>query len=360
MSPAPAPKKKPSFWEALPPKHKKRLFQGIAAYCLMVVAAAAWVGLHAGETVKDWENRTPRITASLHGEGGSDAALVEEISHPTTEEIAAPSETTATETAPPAGVETAPAETPPAAAAPVRRQQARIAIIMSDVGLSVPMTDRAINDLPSQMALAFSPYSQNLENWLKKAEIGQHETILLIPMEPAAYPKDDPGPKALLTRLSEDDNMKNLEWILARPGKGKVIGTMNFMGSRFLSDNKNLMPVFAELQSKKVFFVENAAPAAAQSKDAAAPTYIPYIATDVNIDISAADGDIRQQLLALEKIALDRGYAVGVAHPYPVTLNTLISWSESLSSRGIKLVPVTTILRDMAAHEDTTGQPSPL
>ena len=48
-------------------------------------------------------------------------------------------------------------------------------------------------------------------------------------------------------------------------------------------------------------------------------------------------------VLELEKIAQDNGLAVGIGFSYPVTMERISVWSDSLSDKGIDLVPVSSI-----------------
>jgi polysaccharide deacetylase 2 family uncharacterized protein YibQ len=231
-----------------------------------------------------------------------------------------------------------------------------VAIIMSGAGLASSATERALEDLPREVALAFSPYSAALEDWISDAKSAGHETFVLLPMEPSAYPKDDPGPKALLTQLSDKENIDHLSGILAR-AKG-VTGVVNFMGSRFMLDAEKLGPVLAALSQKGVLFVETPSSATTPASMLAARARLPYLSADLRIDDKATDAAVRQQLLALEKIALERGYAVGVAQPYPVTFNMLNSWVENLESRGVRLVSPSALWK-VKQQKDAQAQQEP-
>jgi polysaccharide deacetylase 2 family uncharacterized protein YibQ len=56
-------------------------------------------------------------------------------------------------------------------------------------------------------------------------------------------------------------------------------------------------------------------------------------------------GAVDQMLLELERIARDRGYAIGIGHPHPGTLDALARWLPTLHARGFELVPVSAIVR---------------
>lgn len=320
--------KKASSWASFPPDHKKRFFQGVFLYVLAVAAVAGWISVHAGESMKDWESRIPyaEIELKVHQQ---QAAVIQ------TDPVPPP---------PPVIPEEVPEE---------KIEGPTISLIISGLGLSQEASDRAIDDLPAAVALAFSPYSTGLAHWLPRAAKAGKETLLLLPMEPSAYPKEDPGPEALLSRLGDAENTAHLSAMLARaPG---VVGVMNFMGAQFLNDRSKLSPVFALLGKTDPIFIETPSATTTAAAEVAEEHDLPYIAADIAVDSNATDSAIRQQLLELEKLALSRGYALGVASPYPVTLGLIQSWAETLESRGIKLIPLTSLWKRKIPYAQETN-----
>jgi hypothetical protein len=322
-----APTSRPVF----PPEYKKRLFQGVAAWLAILAAAGFWAQMHAADTLKDIEIRTPHATASVKA-----VYLTPQI----------------TDTAPTLPVNE------DATGFTASDQGAYIALIVTGLGLSDNLTQRAIDDLPAPVTLAFSPYSDLLK-WVKEATDSKHESLLLLPMEPVGYPKDDPGPKTLLTRVSRESVAENLDLLLKN--RNGAIGVMNFMGSAFLADSRSLPPVFESLHKAGAIFVENRGesqhgPTQTLASAVAAQMSLPYIGSDLVIDSSATETDIGQQLVALEKLAQQQGYAVGTADPYPASLNIIKAWSKQLETHGITLVPISAILKAKARHDGQQQQ----
>ena len=134
---------------------------------------------------------------------------------------------------------------------------------------------------------------------------------------------------------------------------------MNFMGSSFMADPKSLLPVFQTLRQRGAMFVENPPPDGAQGLEAAMNAEIPYITADLRIDEEATELNVKAQLLALENIARKRGYALGIAQPYPLSFTVLKSWAESLSQRGITLVPLSSIIKPKAQHDKAAEEEKP-
>lgn len=316
-----------TFWQLLPPQHKKFAAAGVAGYAIIVTITAAWIWSQSADIIADWHARIP--SASVH------VKTVFSTPQLTEAEI------------------NADAFLPPDAMPGEGLKGGRISLIMTEMGLSKDPTTRALRDLPDSVTLAISPYSPNFQDWLRQSTESKNEALLLLPMEPVSYPKDDPGPKALMTNMNDQENAIRLKSLMEN-SKG-VIGVANFMGSRFMSNERKIIPVLDEIRKNKLIFVETPSASVTPVYAVAQSITLPYIAVDLEIDASATEVDIRTQLLKLESIAREKGFAVGMASPYPLTFNILKTWMAGLDSRGIELVPLTTIL-DVKAQYDKQKQ----
>ena len=65
---------------------------------------------------------------------------------------------------------------------------------------------------------------------------------------------------------------------------------------------------------------------------------------DTLIDEELVPTAIQARLTLLEQIAKQRGWAVGIAQAYPLTIEQLAEWSAKLEARGFTLVPVSMIV----------------
>ncbi|HYD17401.1 MAG TPA: divergent polysaccharide deacetylase family protein [Patescibacteria group bacterium] len=317
-------------WSSFPREHKRSLGLALAAFGAVAAATVGWVWLHSAATRADIESRTPRATAeiktvyvdNLHVEATADKGVSNAVTMP-----------------------------PPAPG------EGYVSIVITDIGMSEADTIRAIQEMPPEVALAFSPYAPALAEAIKTATDKKHEALILLPMEPANYPKDDPGPQALLMRQSDDDNARRLDAILQKADG--AIGAVNFMGSALLQDEKNVGLLLSALQKRGVLFIENPQGTKSVGTETAARLRAPYLLADLRIDATASELDIQQQLLKLENLAKQRGYAVGVAQPFPVTFNMLANWTAHLSQRGIKLVPVSALWKEKE-RQASAAEPPPM
>ena len=64
-------------------------------------------------------------------------------------------------------------------------------------------------------------------------------------------------------------------------------------------------------------------------------------------DAGRLDAQLDAQLAGLERLAISKGSAVGIAGPvFPVTIRHLAEWARGLPSRGLVLVPISSLARE--------------
>jgi polysaccharide deacetylase 2 family uncharacterized protein YibQ len=218
-----------------------------------------------------------------------------------------------------------------------------VSILVSELGLSSAVTEAAIQRLPGAVTLAFVPFTERLPSWIEQARAGGHEVLLTLPMEPVTYPRDDPGPQTLLTSLSDRENLQRLEWVMSRVTG--YVGMVSFMGSRFTTNPVTLRPVLTALKSRGLLYVDSQPGTSSVAPGLARDIGLPHGAADRFIDDVATRAAIDQQLAALEALARDRGSALGLGLPYPVTLDRLAQWAPTLAAKGLVLAPVSAVVR---------------
>lgn len=218
-----------------------------------------------------------------------------------------------------------------------------IAIIIGDGGLNLETTTAAIQQLPGAITLAFSPYGSNLKTLTKQARQAGHEILLQTPMEPLTFPLDDPGPHSLLTSLPAKVNIDRLEWVMSR--FTGYVGIINHMGSRFTSSKQHLQPILATLHRRGLMYLESDTDGHSEANDLATSIGMANLISTQVLDREASLPHIDAQLQALEATARKHGTAIGLASPYPVTIERLSQWSRNLATKGFDLAPVSALLR---------------
>ena len=219
----------------------------------------------------------------------------------------------------------------------------RIAVVMTGLGLSDSATEAAIDRLPAAVTLSFSPYARDLERWMALARSRGHEVMLDLPMEPATFPNEDPGPQALLTGLSPQENLDRLDWVLARGSA--YVGVAGAMGSRFTATREAIEPVLRELHDRGLLMVDRHASEESLVPGLAGEIGLPHAVNSRSVDERQASRiAIDARLAQVERIALTEGVAVAMAQPYPVTLDRLADWAAELTARGFAIAPVSAVI----------------
>ena len=216
-----------------------------------------------------------------------------------------------------------------------------IAIVIDDVGVDRVHAPGAIA-LPAPVTLSFMSYAEGLAAMTQEARARGHELMLHLPMEPTD-PKVDPGPRGLRVTQSAAEIASNVEWALDR--FDGYIGVNNHMGSRFTRSTEGMQIVLAALRERGLMFLDSRTVGDSVGARVATDLGVPNLSRDVFLDNDPSSPAIAAQLGELERIARERGYAIGIGHPYTTTLEALNTWLPTLEARGFVVVPVSTILR---------------
>ena len=223
----------------------------------------------------------------------------------------------------------------------------RIGILVAGIGLNRADSEKAIHDLPGPITLAVSPYATQLAPLLAAARLAEHEYLLSIPMEPQAFPQNDPGPRALMTSLSSTDNLDRLRWLMAH--LQGYVGVTNALGGelrgeRFAGMAKQMAPALAEIAHRGLLYVD-ARPADAGGQAVQNQVW----SADVDLVVDEPLDDIDVKLARLELMAHDKGESLGlVGEPSPVVVQHLAAWANGLLNRGLALAPVSALVRPPA------------
>ena len=228
----------------------------------------------------------------------------------------------------------------------------RIGIVVADIGISNTQTEDAIRRLPPAVTLAISPYAPRAAQVAERLRAKGVESLVGLPMEPAGYPLNDPGNRALLTGRSGPENMANLEWVLSRfPGYVGVIGVVGGMrGERFAAMEQSYHALQESLRNRGLLYLD-------ARPGVNAPLRAWGRSVDVILDEPATRAEIEKRLGELEAIAKARGSALGLAHaPTPVVIDRLVAWAAGLERRGVVLTPVTALIRRPAEAGESRTQ----
>ncbi|MFO7712786.1 divergent polysaccharide deacetylase family protein [Desulfosarcina sp.] len=195
-----------------------------------------------------------------------------------------------------------------------------VAIIIDDIGY-----DRKIADgfLALGVPLTFSVLPKGTFNHsiIDHALAKEVEIMLHLPMEPFNYPGVNPGPGALLSSMNPDELIAQLNANL--DSIPHVKGVNNHMGSKLTASSDQMRQIFTILKKRDLFFVDSRTSVDTRCRPSAELLDLPFAERDVFIDHEQNPAFVRKQIKLLIKRARRQGYAIGIAHPHPVTLAVL-------------------------------------
>ena len=217
----------------------------------------------------------------------------------------------------------------------------RIATIIAGLGLSRAATEAAINRLPAAVTLAFDPYAKGLSDWVSLARQAGHEILLSLPMEPADFPLRDPGPLALLTSLEPADNLQRLELLLGR--LSGYVGVITVLGSQFTTVESQVRPLLEALKGRGLLYVDSGTTPKTLAPKIAGEIDLPAAVNSLVLDGELTRAAVENQLTTLEGIARRRTRVVAVASPYPVIIERIAAWAQTLEAKNLVLAPVSAV-----------------
>ncbi len=220
----------------------------------------------------------------------------------------------------------------------------RIAIVVSGLGLSQTGTQRAIQQLPEEVTLAFAASGNSLQRWMQEARRSGHEILIQVPLEPFDYPANDPGPDTLLTSKSVAKNIESLHRAMGEITN--YTGVLNYQGGRFLSDANALEPVMRDIGKRGLLFLDDGTSAQSKTAAIAKGTETPYAFADVQLDGQVDFNAITNKLDELERVAKRNGQAIGVASAFDESIDAISKWTEEAAMRGIEIVGIAALTND--------------
>lgn len=222
-----------------------------------------------------------------------------------------------------------------------------VGLIVGGLGLNRAITERAIDELPPSVTLAFAPYSKDLVFWSKRARDAGHEIMIEIPMENRKGDAETLGPAALLTTRTTAENTQRLDWILSR-FQG-YFGATNYLGAKFSGDRHAMAAVLDIIKGAGLAYIDDTGLLRRTGAD--------IDATTVNLLINPGYGSERAEtardLDGLEKIAAREGAALGKTYVNDATLTDIVKWAENLGSHDMVLAPASAIIAKSAVDRRT-------
>ena len=201
-----------------------------------------------------------------------------------------------------------------------KRPRPAVAIIIDDMGYKKRLAEKFCH-LDAALTFSVFPHSPYKTSIIKRATEHGIEIMVHLPMEPNEYPQTNPGPGALLAAMSPDALISELNRNLDDVPLAK--GVNNHMGSRLTISSFQMNQIFSILKKRDLFFIDSRTTVETVARQSARLLQVPFSQRDVFLDHVQERAFIKKQLAALLKTAREHGEAVGIGHPYEITLEVL-------------------------------------
>ncbi|MEJ2640034.1 MAG: divergent polysaccharide deacetylase family protein [Desulfosarcinaceae bacterium] len=236
-----------------------------------------------------------------------------------------------------------PATSPPKPATPPSGgQQPLVAIIVDDLGYDLKLARRYL-EMEGPLTFSMLPQGPFTAEIVAEAHARGHEIMLHLPMEPMEYPQISPGPGALLAEMPPDQLLAQLDTDLA--AIPYVKGVNNHMGSRLSAQAPQMRQIFSRLKARGLYYVDSRTTKETVGRPSAERLRLPFAERDIFIDHYQDADFIRKQLRLLVKRAYAQGYAIGIAHPHPLTIELMRDALPQLKDQ-VTLVPASRVVQE--------------
>ncbi len=225
---------------------------------------------------------------------------------------------------------------------PLRLPLKQVAIIIDDIGYDMtPVRDLLSIDADITFAiLPLLAHSREAADVLHKAN---RETLLHLPMEPLSYPKEKPGSGALFSDMNDEELIFQLEKNLA--SVPHAVGVNNHMGSKFMSSERNLVPVFKQLKKRNLFFIDSRTTYGSKTTEVAQKVHLTVASRTVFLDNDRNYSKIYQILVDVAEAPAGNAMPIVIGHPYPETIRALKDAHKVFQEKGVSIIPVSKLIK---------------
>ncbi len=223
-----------------------------------------------------------------------------------------------------------------------------VAIIVDDIGHDRAVAQQFI-DIDAPLTLSVLPNGPFSRTLAADARAKGHEIMLHLPMEPKEFPAANPGPGALLFQMTADQMIDQLNIDL--DSIVGIKGVNNHMGSGLSESSDHMRQIFSILKKRGLYYIDSRTTAKTVARPSARLLQLPFAERDIFIDHFENERFIRGQLDQLVERAKRQGFAVGIAHPHPITYAVLSEFLPALKQK-VELVPASMVVEAATLAEN--------
>lgn len=224
----------------------------------------------------------------------------------------------------------------------------RIAILIDDLGHDLAAGERALA-LPKAVGVSVLPGTPYARALALRAAAEGRDLLLHLPLE--SLDAEPLGPGGIEAGATAAQVRAALAAGLASVPEAK--GVNNHMGSLLTQAPESMRVLMGALRERELWFVDSYTTERSVALRVAQELGVPATRRDVFLDPEPGEAVIAEQWQRLLGLAKQRGVALAIGHPNPVTLGWLERELPRLNEQGFALVPVS----DVVGTESAGGNP---
>lgn len=220
-------------------------------------------------------------------------------------------------------------------------EPARLALIIDDLGYELSAGKRTVN-LPGPVACAILPSTPRARSLAEAAHANGKEVLLHLPLQ-AEESVGPAEPGGMLLDMSRAQFARTFaDNVAAVP---HAIGINSHRGSLLTRHPGHMSWLMEEItQQGNLFFVDSYTTAASIALQLAHEAGVPALRRDVFLDPDQDGQTLQREFSRLKTLARERGFATGIGHPYPATLDFLERELPKLAAEGIELISISSMV----------------
>lgn len=237
--------------------------------------------------------------------------------------------------------------------APTLQAQLLASIIIDDLGNNYELGHDVIN-FPAPVTLAILPQTGFAEQLAILAHKNNKEVILHLPLQSIGNHTQTPG--TLELHMTRPEFLKQLK--INIESVPHISGINNHMGSLLTQHPGHMNWLMTELSRlNNLYFIDSYTSKKSVAAKIATQYKIPNLTRDVFLDPDYTHATLRDQFNLFISIIKRKGHAIAIAHPHRNTLRFIKENLNKLNKHGIKLVPVSTLIKTFEdkTHVSCTG-----
>lgn len=236
-------------------------------------------------------------------------------------------------------------------------EPARVAIIIDDLGFRADQ-DRAVLGLDRRIAVAVIPNAPRAGDMARLATAQRRELLVHLPLA-HAHQQDCDAPVCPRREWSAERMRQHLAW--AFDEVEGAIGINNHQGSLFTSDaaaTRRLVEglvLFNRERERPLFVIDSRTSPGSMLAGMAVEAGLSAGQRQVFLDHERSLEAIERAWLELLRLSRRDGSAIAIGHPHPETIEFLNQAVAMLEDQGIRLVPISSLLKPAAVRRPGNG-----